>query len=44
MKKKITILGEEVTVTFCMATELAYETISGGKPFDISKMNSVRDT
>lgn len=42
-KKTITILGNVLSVTFNMATQLKYEEIAK-KPFDISKMDSQTDT
>lgn len=37
MEKKITILGEEVTIAFNMAVQMAYERITG-VPFDLDDM------
>jgi hypothetical protein len=37
MKKKITILGNEVVIAFNMATEIAYEDIAG-KAFEFDEM------
>lgn len=37
MEKKITILGEEITIAFNMAVEMAYERITG-MPFSLEDM------
>lgn len=37
--RKITILGEEITIKFNMAVQLAYEKITKS-PFDVQKLNS----
>lgn len=42
MKKIITILGEEVTIAFNMATEMAYEGITK-QPFDLESMKDKRN-
>lgn len=43
MKKKIiNILGEEVTIAFNMATEIAYEGITN-QPFDLEQMKDKRN-
>lgn len=38
-ERKITILGEEITIKFNMAVQLAYEKITKS-PFDVQKLNS----
>jgi hypothetical protein len=42
MKKIITILGEEVTIAFNMATEMAYERITK-QSFDLEQMKDKRN-
>lgn len=42
-EKKITILGEEITIKFNMAVELAYEEIAQ-KPFDLKELKSQKES
>lgn len=42
-EKRITILGEEVTIAFNMAVEIAYEEISG-TTFDMDALSKTRNT
>lgn len=43
MEKHITFLGEELTIRFNMATEIAYEEVSG-QPFDVNSLTSTKNT
>lgn len=40
--KKVTILGEELNIHFCMASQIGYESITG-KPFDLDSLKSATD-
>lgn len=42
-KKKITFLGKEVTISYNMATQIAYEEISGA-PFDPETLSKTSNT
>lgn len=41
--KKVTILGHELNVSFCMAAEIEYEELSG-RPFDLQQMDTQKAT
>lgn len=43
MDKKINILGEEITIRFNMAVEIAYEEIAG-KPFSLEELESQKNS
>lgn len=43
MTKKISFLGEELTISFNMATEIAYEEVSG-EPFDVNALSKTKNT
>lgn len=43
MEKKIQFLGEDLTIRFNMAVELAYEEIAG-KPFNLKELDSQRNS
>lgn len=42
-KKKITILGKEIYIAYNMATQIAYEEITG-RPFDTSTLDKASNT
>ena len=41
-EKQITILGENVTIRFCMAVEVAYEDITG-EPFNVKSLDKQKN-
>lgn len=43
MTKDLTFLGEELTIRFNMATEIAYEELSG-EPFDMTALSKTKNT